>query len=184
MAAKNTYRNICRSFYWRGRYTDSHRHARTCPDCNQNKKLGRTPNAPMKLFHAGEPGERVHMDILGPFSKSSSGNRVVLMVQDQFTKWVECFPLPDQCADTVAQAFVDWFTSRFGSPEELHTDRGRNFISNLVKSLAEMLQTTKTFTTRYRPQSNGQIERMNRVLVNSIRCLRAKNIKDWDRYVY
>ena len=34
--------------------------------------------------------ERVHVDILGPFTTSHSGNEYILMMCDQFTKWLEC----------------------------------------------------------------------------------------------
>ena len=37
--------------------------------------------------------ERVHMDILGPFTKSKKGNAYILMIIDQFTKWIEAIPL-------------------------------------------------------------------------------------------
>ena len=46
-----------------------------------------------------------------------------------------------------------------------------------------MLQITKTRTTSYRPCSNGKIERMNRQVLQMIRCLRDKNIRDWDSYL-
>ena len=41
----------------------------------------------------------------------------------------------------------------------------------------------KPRTTSYRPCSNGQIERMNRQVLQMIRCLRDKNIRDWDSYL-
>jgi hypothetical protein len=42
--------------------------------------------------------ERVHLDILGPFNTSEDGNRYVLMMIDQFTKWVEMAAIPEQSA--------------------------------------------------------------------------------------
>ena len=64
---------------------------------------------PMKLYHAGVPMERVHLDFLGPLLKSSKGNEHILMMVDQFTKWVECIPLPSQTAN-------EKLFSRFGYP--------------------------------------------------------------------
>ena len=37
--------------------------------------------------------------------------------------------------------------------------------------------------TPYRPQSNGQVERYNRTIVEMIRCLKLKSEKDWDVYL-
>lgn len=49
------------------------------------------------------------------------------MIIDQFTKWLDCYPLPDQEADTVATSFIEGFISRLGCPLQIHSDQGRNF---------------------------------------------------------
>lgn len=85
----------------------------------------------MTKFHAGAPLERVHLDFLGPLPKTERGNEHVLMIVDQFTKWVECIPLPSQSAEITAQAVVNDFFSRFGYPFQIMSDQGRNFESKL-----------------------------------------------------
>jgi transposase InsO family protein len=109
--------------------------------------------------------ERVHLDILGPFNTSEDGNRYVLMMIDQFKKWVEMAAIPEQSALTIAEKFVVHFEATFGCPLEVHTDQGRNFDGNLFKSLRTILEVAKTRTTPYHPSSNGQIERFNTVLL-------------------
>lgn len=115
-----------------------------CRTCNQNKKPNVRPKASLGQFHAGFPLERVHLDILGPFHTSEDGNNYVLMMIDQFTKWIEMAALPDQCALSVAQKFLVHFVVTFGCPLKVHTDQGKNFDSNLFKSLCEVLQIAKT----------------------------------------
>ena len=48
------------------------------------------------------------VDITGTFPESEAGNRYIniLVVGDYFTKWTECFTIPDQEAETVAQKLV------------------------------------------------------------------------------
>ena len=60
--------------------------------------------------------ERVHLDFLGPLPKSKYGNEYVLMMVDQFTKLIECIPLPTQTAEETSRAAVNHFFSRFGFP--------------------------------------------------------------------
>lgn len=48
--------------------------------------------------------EIVKVNILGPFPCSDKGNRFVLVTLDYFTKWPEAYILPDQEAETVAEA--------------------------------------------------------------------------------
>ena len=82
-------------------------YVRGCETCNKQKTGNRRAKAAQTSYHVGSPMERVHIDILGPISESDRGNRYVLVMVDQFTKWVECCALPDQSAETVARSFVD-----------------------------------------------------------------------------
>ena len=124
--------------------------------------------------------ERVHRDILGPLVQSDAGNRYVLMMVDQFTKWVECIPLPDQTAAQLAEVALHNFFCRLGLPLQIHTDQGRNFTGRVFSDLCARLQVAKTRTTPYHPNANGQVERYNRTLLQAIRCLLPERQSSWD----
>ena len=94
--------------------------------------------------------------------------RYVLVVGDYFTKWVEAYPMPNMEAKTVAELFVNQFIARFGVPDILHADQGRNFESLLMKETCQLLGVQKTRTSPYHPQSDGLIERFNRTLFNML----------------
>ena len=111
------------------------------------------------------------------------GNEYVLMMVDQFTKWVECIPLPSQTAEVTAKAAVDHFFSRFGCPLHIFTDEGRNFESNLFKSLCYTVHIQKCRTTPHHPSSNGQVERYNRTHMNSVRCYIQGRQNRWNECV-
>lgn len=66
--------------------------------------------------------ERVHLDFLGPLPESASENTNILVMVDQFTKWVECVPLPSQTAEVTARAAVNEFFARFEFPFNIFTD--------------------------------------------------------------
>lgn len=88
--------------------------------------------------------ERVHLDFSGPLPESTTGNSNILVMVDQFTKWVECIALPSQTADEgTARAPVNEFFARFGFPFNMFTDQGRNFESRLFKSIGDILQTIR-----------------------------------------
>jgi hypothetical protein len=105
------------------------------------------------------------------------------MMVDQFTKWVECIPLPTQTAEETAKAAVDNFFSRFGMPFQIFTDQGRNFESKLFTELCRVLEIHKARTTPYRPSANGQVERYNRTLMDAVRCFIGKSQDQWDLYL-
>ena len=69
----------------------------------------------------------VAMDILGPVQEPESGNRYILVVADDFTRWTEVYPIPDQEASIVVKNVTDEFFFRFSPPDELYSDQGQNF---------------------------------------------------------
>ena len=183
MGIVKTIARVKQSFMWYGLTKDVELYVKSCTFCNKNKRASVKAKAALGQYHAGSLMERVHVDILGPFTPSSQGNQYVLMLVDQFTKWLECYPLPDQTAESVAKCVVDGFISRFGCPLEIHTDQGKNFDGKLFLSVCELLQIAKTRTTPYHPCSNGQVERYNRTLLQLIRCFLKGNQQDWDQYL-
>ncbi|VDI03589.1 Hypothetical predicted protein [Mytilus galloprovincialis] len=60
--------------------------------------------------------------------------------------------------------------SRYGAPRTLLSDRGRNFVSNLVKALSELFNIKRHLTSSYHPQTNGACERMNSVILQALRA--------------
>ncbi|XP_062602775.1 uncharacterized protein LOC134264500 [Saccostrea cucullata] len=185
MGQQKTLQKVKSKYIWFGMSSDCESYVRTCPVCNVNKKANVHAKAGLGQYHAGAPLERVHIDLMGPFVESGKGNKYILMIVDQFTKWLECYALPDQEAETVATSFVEGFVSRLGCPLQVHSDQGRNFESRLFQEVCKLLQITKTRTTPYRPCSNGQVERYNRLVLQAIRCY-MENIsqqKDWDLHL-
>ena len=173
-----------RGWWWYRCSSQIKSYVNSCSRCNSQKKsLTRTPRYPMAVYHASTPMERVHLDFLGPLPQTPRGNVYVLMMVDQFAKWVECIPLPSQTAERTATAAVNEFFSRFGCPLHIFTDQGRNFESTLFKSLCERLKFQKYRTTPYHPSSNGQVERFNRTLLNGVRCYLTDRQDRWDNCV-
>ena len=170
-------------FTWFGMGKDVSNYVAGCAQCNQNKGTTRQGKCRMTEYQAGAPMERVHIDFLGPLPKSPRGNEYVLMIVDQFTKWVECIPVPNQSAEETARAAVDGFFARFGTPFQIFSDQGRNFESKLFTELCRVLEIHKARTTPYRPSSNGQVERYNRTLMDAVRCFIGKSQKQWDLHL-
>ena len=108
-----------RNFFWYKMRADVETFLKSCPKCSIIKKTHRKAKAKLGNFHACVPIERVHLDILGPFPKSHSGKVYILMLVDQFTKWLECYPLP------IAKAVVEGFIVRFDCPLQINMDQGR-----------------------------------------------------------
>ena len=76
-----------------------------------------TERAAPELSNSREPNERVHMDLFGPLkTRSASGNKLILVITDTFTKYTELVPVLNKEASTVARAFFERWICRFGVP--------------------------------------------------------------------
>ena len=152
----------------------------TCVVCERTKPTLQHNRAPMKTCIADRPMQRIAVDVLGPLPESTKGNKYIIVVADYFTKWTEAYPVPDHQAKTIAQELVKNFFTRFGMPERIHSDQGRDFQSCLFKELCELLEIEKTTTTPWHPQSDGMVERFNRTIETLLRQCVEENQLDWD----
>ena len=180
MGIEKTKSRVLERAIWYNLRNSCEEHVKGCAVCNRQKKGCRVARGEQQLFHAGYALERVHIDIMGPLVETQKGNKYILVIVDQFTKWVEAFPLKNQLAETVAGVVVREFVAQFGCPLEIHTDQGRNFESELFKEMCELLEIGKTRTTSYRPSANGQVECYNRSIAQIIRCCIGNRQESWD----
>ena len=100
--------------YWYELTRDISVHVATCRECSKSKRASRHPRAQLQCFQAGYPGDRVHLDMLGPFSTSENGNKYVLMIINQFTRWLEMVPLHFQGTNLVARALFENYIVHWG----------------------------------------------------------------------
>lgn len=174
---------IRKNYYWATCKRDVEDWCASCRICISRKGPSGKGKSPLQVYNVGAPFERIQVDILGPLPVSQSGNKYLLVVVDCFTKWPEALPLKNKRAITIAEALVNQIFSRHGIPLELHTDQGRNFESQLVGELSSILGVKKTRTTALHPQSDGQVERQHRTILNYLSKFIAENQKDWDRWI-
>ena len=179
-------RTLCRlkqRVYWVGLRRDVRDWCRTCKVCAAKKGPARKTRAPLQLYQAGAPMQRMAVDIAGPFPRTRRGNRFICVAMDYFTKWPEACALPNHEAETVAEFLVTQVFTRFGVPGELHSDQGREFESRVFKECCSLLGVDKTRTTPLHPQSDGMVERYNATLVGQLARYCEEGQQDWDEWL-
>lgn len=183
LGEKKTRERIHQRFYWFGVRDDISHWVRQCDVCTAIKGTTKHVKGPLGKMPVGAPWDRLSTDILGPLPESKRGNKYIMVVTDYFSKWVEIFPLPDQQAETCANVLLNEVIARYGTCYDLHSDQGRNYMSEIFKELCKFLEIRKTRTTPYHPSGNGQCERFNKTLVRMIKAYLKGQQLDWDKHL-
>ncbi|KAL3847604.1 hypothetical protein ACJMK2_018507 [Sinanodonta woodiana] len=181
---KKTTDRVLREFYWPGVNGDIDRFCRYCDVYQKTVSKGRNTRVSVgKMSLINTPFKRVAVDIVGPILHiTDRKNRYILTLVDYATRYPEAIALPSIETERVAEALVDMF-SRVGVPEEILTDCGAQFTSELMSEISRLSSIRQLGTTPYHPMCNGLVERFNGTLKQMLRRICAEKPRDWDRYL-
>ena len=176
-----TVKNIKLRYDWYDLRSQIRIYTRACPVCQRKRTKNVNTRHEMTGHLPGYRGERVNMDVCGPFMESNLGNKYLLVICDSFTRYVKAVPVTDTKATTLALAFLNEWCYLFGFPTEVHTDRGTYFTSEFWKEMCSKLNLKHTLGSALRPQSNGLNERLIRAVQENLRiAIDGHRKKDWD----
>ena len=180
---EKTYHKIQQRYFWTGMYSKIGKWCASCVDCATKKTPRNLPKAPLQPIPVEGPFDRVAVDVLGPFPTSDPGNKYVIVFSDYFTKWPEAFAVKNADAATTAKLFVEEILCRHSAPRKLLSDRGKNFLSKVVKDVCQLVNTSKVNTTSYHPECDGLVERFNHSLTTIISMYVSEHQSDWDHFI-
>uniref|UniRef100_I1P6E8 Integrase catalytic domain-containing protein n=1 Tax=Oryza glaberrima TaxID=4538 RepID=I1P6E8_ORYGL len=87
---------------------------------------------------------------------------------DKFTKWIEATPTGEIKADNAIK-FIKGIFCRYGLPHRIIMDNGSQFISADFLDYCIGLGVKICFASVSHPQSNGQVERANGIVLQGIK---------------
>ncbi|CAI7826018.1 unnamed protein product, partial [Closterium sp. NIES-54] len=138
----------------------------TCVPCVEGRQRAAPHSSQFPPTEA--PLQTLHMDVWGPARVRGLGHeRYFLLVVDDYSRYTTVFPLRSK--GDVTEVLIDWIRAArlqlrqsFGSDFpvlRLHSDRGGEFSSGLLRAFCRARGIRQTFTLPDSPQQNGIVER-------------------------
>lgn len=180
-----TAEHILRNYWWPGLTKDVKDYISTCDHCQKNKSKTVKPAGllqPMPIPRG--KWESVGMDFIVGLPCSKLGNDSVMVVIDRLSKMVHLIPTTSSVtAAEVARLFVENVVKLHGLPKSIVSDRDKNFTSIFWQTICQMWGIQQKMSTAFHPQTDGQTERVNRVLEEYLRSYVGPLQDDWDSFL-
>lgn len=147
-----------------------------------NRKSGKQEGFLHPLFKESTPLHTYHIDHLGPLEPTSKGYKHIFAVIDSFTKFVWLYPTK---TTTTREALTKLELQKgvFGNPAQIVSDRGPAFTSHEFADYCKENNIVHALVTTGLPRANGQVERVNSVIVPVLLKKSLENPGNWYQHV-
>ena len=178
----STHACLSRDFYWRNMAKYVRNWFRRCVDCNRFKSLGQS-HGPMQVQIYEHPFHTLGIDFVGELPCSPNGNKWILTAVCPFSNYLVAIPVRDKTATTAARALFDNVFLMFGFPSKLMSDRGGEWLNEVLDRVLKLLSIKHILTTSYRPRLNGATERTHHYLNSALGIYCEKYQHLWEDYL-
>nr|GEX15351.1 reverse transcriptase domain-containing protein [Tanacetum cinerariifolium] len=124
-------------YYWLTMHKDARVLIMACQDCQVHKLVPRNPQQKLNPITSPWPFYKWGIDIVEPFPEGPNKVKFLIVAIDYFTKWIESKPVATITGSQVKKFVWDNIVCRFGLPEEIISDNGKQFRDNPFKDWCE-----------------------------------------------
>lgn len=146
-----------------------------------SRKVGKQEGWGNMIDKIGLPLHTYHVDHLGPLPSTAKSYQYLFVVVDGFTKYVWIYPVKNTTSSEVVKR-LEVQSEVFGQPFRVISDRGSAFTSREFKEYCENANIEHVLTTTGVPRGNGQVERVNGIIVPALTKLSADDPLKWYRH--
>ena len=115
--------------------------------------------------------DKLGMDFITGLPRTRSGYDSIWVVVDRLTKVAHFIPVKTTyTSDKLAKIYMTRIVCLHGVPRTIVSERGTQFTSKFWNQLHETLGTRLEFSTTFHPQTDGQTERVNKILEDLLRA--------------
>jgi hypothetical protein len=127
---------------------------------------------------------KLSMDNIGPLTQSDEGHTHILVIIDNFSRYVNCYALKGVTSKEVALAIIQHIGT-FGCPSVIQMDNGPEFVNELVAEVMTLLGPHTGTILAYSKEENAIVERCNKEVMRHLRALvfEANKHTMWPQYL-
>lgn len=169
-------------FWWPTWKKDTKAYVTTCHSCQANKRMQSKPAGLLKPLPVPEHlWQSVGMDFIVRLPTTQRGHDAILVFVDRLSKMVHLAPCMTSCtAEDAAHLFMQYVYRCHGAPDHLVSDRDTRWESDFWRELCKIMKIEQALSSAFHPQSDGQTERANRVVEDTLRHYISPAQDDWD----
>jgi hypothetical protein len=155
-------------FYWPKAASDAADLVQKCENCQKCARDHKQPSSLTQLIQPTWPLQRWSLDLFGPLPPAQGNLKYVVVAVEYFSKWIEAKPLATITSATVQKFFWQNIVCRFGVPKAITVDNGTQFDAETFKVICGRIGTRIHFASVRHLESNGLVERANRIIMTGI----------------
>jgi hypothetical protein len=126
--------------------------------------------------------EEISMDFIVRLPTTQSGYDSIWVIVDHFSKVAHFILVKTTYKGAkLAESYITRIMCLHRLPKKIVSDKGTQFTSRFWEKLHEAMDTRLKFSSVYHPQTDGQTERVNRILEDMLRACALKDRKSWDK---
>lgn len=180
-----TLNNISRHYWWPGMRQDVRKYVAECDSCQRNKPTN-LPKAgllqPLPIPEA--PWRTITMDLITDLPETDKGHDSVVVFVDKLTKMTHIAPCKKAIsAEEFAEVYLAHVVRLHGFQESIVSDRDPRWTGDFWRQVCKLFETKLRFSTAFHPETDGQTERMNRTIEETLRHYVSPNHTDWDKHL-
>jgi hypothetical protein len=173
-------------YFWPGMKREIAEYIARCMECQKLKAEHRHPAGLLQPFPIPKwKWEVVTMDFIMGLPRIGKFHDLIMVVVDKLTKVSHFIPLK---TTHKATDFTDIFMKEVAQlheiPKKIVSDRDLKFTLNFWKGLFKGFGMNLNLSTTYHPESDGQTERVNRVIEDMLRMYVMDKPSKWEDYLH
>jgi hypothetical protein len=166
-------------FFWPTVVSDANSLVCRCEGCQFFARQKHVSSHQLQTIPITWPFSTWELDLVDPFKKAKGGFTHIFIAVDKFTKWIKVKPAASIIVAKAAE-FNKEIMYKFGVPNNIITDNGTQFTVREFKDFCADSDIKINHASMSHPQSNGQVERLNGMILQGLKPRIFNKLKLYD----